>query len=98
MPAKMARSAPRSAFGPPERPVSVGTSRLSCEKAVKRQYSPPVRASSEESPFNRIGQESCPKSPIGRSLNLMRSDQSGKQTCEYIVIQTDRLILRSFAR
>ena len=51
MPAKMARSAPRSAFGPPERPVSVGTSRLSCEKAVKRQYSPPVRASSEESPL-----------------------------------------------
>ena len=51
MPAKMARSAPRSAFGPPERPVSVGTSRLSCEKAVKPQYSPPVRASSEESPL-----------------------------------------------
>jgi hypothetical protein len=51
MPAKMARSAARPPFGLPERPVSVGTSRRSCGKTVKRQYLPPVRESSGESRF-----------------------------------------------
>ena len=39
MPGKMARSAPRPPFGLAEVPVTVGTSRLSCGKAVKREYS-----------------------------------------------------------
>jgi hypothetical protein len=39
MPGKMARSAPRPPFGLAAVPVTVGTSRLSCGKAVKREYS-----------------------------------------------------------
>ena len=39
MPGKMARSAPRPPFGLPELTVAVGTSLLSCRKAVKREYS-----------------------------------------------------------
>jgi hypothetical protein len=39
MPGKMARSAPRPPFGLAEVPVTVGTSRLSCGNAVKREYS-----------------------------------------------------------
>ena len=39
MPRKMARSAPRPSFGLAAVPVTVGTSRLSCGKAVKREYS-----------------------------------------------------------
>src|SRR5665647_1819322 len=36
---KMARSAPRPPFGLAEVPVTVGTSRLSCGNAIKREYS-----------------------------------------------------------
>jgi hypothetical protein len=36
---KIARSPPRPPFGLAEVPVTVGTSRLSCAKAVKREYS-----------------------------------------------------------
>ena len=36
---KIARSPPRPPFGLAEVPVTVGTSRLSCGKAVKREYS-----------------------------------------------------------
>jgi hypothetical protein len=39
MPGKMARSAPRPPFRLAAVPVTVGTSRLSCGKAVKREYS-----------------------------------------------------------
>jgi len=39
MPGKMARSGPRPSFGLAAVPVTVGTSRLSCGKAVKREYS-----------------------------------------------------------
>ena len=39
MPGKIARSPPRPPFGLAEVPVTVGTSRLSCGKAVKREYS-----------------------------------------------------------
>jgi hypothetical protein len=39
MPRKMARSAPRPPFRLAAVPVTVGTSRLSCGKAVKREYS-----------------------------------------------------------
>jgi hypothetical protein len=39
MPEKMARSAPRPPFGLAAVPVTVGTSRLSCGKAIKREYS-----------------------------------------------------------
>jgi hypothetical protein len=39
MPGKMARSAPRPPFGLAAVPATVGTSRLSCGKAVKREYS-----------------------------------------------------------
>ena len=39
MPGKIARSPPRPLFGLAEVPVTVGTSRLSCGKAVKREYS-----------------------------------------------------------
>ena len=44
MPAKLARSAPRPPFGLPERPVSVGTSRLSCGKAEIGEHSPQFRS------------------------------------------------------
>jgi len=39
MPGKLARSGPRPSFGLAAVPVTVGTSRLSCGKAVKREYS-----------------------------------------------------------
>ena len=39
MPGKMARSAPRPPFGLPEVAVAVRSSRLSCRKAGKREYS-----------------------------------------------------------
>ena len=39
MPAKIARSAPRPPFGLPEVLVAVRSSRLSCRKAEKREYS-----------------------------------------------------------
>ena len=39
MPAEMARSAPRQSLGLAAVPVTVGTSRLSSGKAVKREYS-----------------------------------------------------------
>ena len=39
MPAKIARSAPRPPFGIPEVLVAVRTSRPSCSKAEKREYS-----------------------------------------------------------
>jgi hypothetical protein len=39
MPGKIARSPPRPPFGLAEVPVTVGTSCLSCGKAVKREYS-----------------------------------------------------------
>ena len=39
MPEKMARSAPRRQFRLAAVPVTVGTSRLSCGKAAKREYS-----------------------------------------------------------
>jgi hypothetical protein len=54
MPAKMARSAPRPPFGLPERPVSVGTSRRSCGKAVKPRIFTPVQKSPGESRLNMI--------------------------------------------
>src|ERR1019366_3862864 len=49
MPAKMARSAPRPPFGPPEVTVAVRTSLLSCRKAGKPRTSAPIRESSGES-------------------------------------------------
>src|ERR1039458_6045187 len=39
MPGKLARSGPRPSFGLAAVPVTVGTSRLSCGNAVKREYS-----------------------------------------------------------
>jgi hypothetical protein len=39
MPGKMARSAPRPPFGLPDALVAVLTSRLSCRKPEKREYS-----------------------------------------------------------
>jgi hypothetical protein len=49
MPAKMARSAPRPLFGPPEVTVAVRNSLLSCRKAGKPRTSAPIRESSGES-------------------------------------------------
>ena len=40
MPRKMARPAPRPPFGPPERPVNVGASLVSCGKAEIGEHSP----------------------------------------------------------
>ena len=39
MPVKVARSAPRPSFGLPELLVAIHTSRQSCSKAGKREYS-----------------------------------------------------------
>src|ERR1039457_5392974 len=39
MPGRLARSGPRPSFGLAAVPVTVGTSRLSCGNAVKREYS-----------------------------------------------------------
>ena len=65
MPAKMGRSAPRPPSRLPERSVSVGTSRRSCDKAANRQYLAPVRESSGESrlrlkPAKQMRGASCP--------------------------------------
>jgi hypothetical protein len=54
MPGKIARSPPRPPFGLAEVPVTVGTSRLSCGKAVKREYSRQFGSHPGESRFNGI--------------------------------------------
>jgi hypothetical protein len=52
MPVKIARSAPRPSFGPPELLVAIHTSRQSYCKAGKSRIFTPVRESSGESQFN----------------------------------------------
>ena len=49
MPVKIARSAPRPAFGLPELLVAIHTSRQSCYEAGKARIFTPVRESSGES-------------------------------------------------
>ena len=49
---KMAKSAPRPAFGPPEGPVAACTSRLSCRKVGNTRIFTPDRESSGESRIN----------------------------------------------
>src|SRR6266516_1961247 len=61
MPQKIAGSAPRPPFGPPEVTVAVRTSLLSCRKAGKPRISSPVRESSGESRLKCGGRRGCRK-------------------------------------